>query len=67
MIIISINLVVERSLNEFETQGKTAIAVAIDDKLSGIFAIADTIKNNAKQTIDMLKSKRIEVVIPASV
>lgn len=53
----------ERSLNEFETQGKTALAVAIYDKLAGIFAIADTIKDNAKQTIDMLKSRRIEVVM----
>lgn len=60
---ILVNLEIDRSLNELENQGKTAIVVAIDNKLTGIFAIADTIKDNAKQAIDMLKSRDIEVVI----
>ena len=35
--------------------------VAIDNKLAGIIGIADTIKENAKEAIDALKSMRIEV------
>ena len=46
-----------------ETQGKTATLVAIDNKLAGIIAIADTIKENAKEAIDSLKSMGIEVVM----
>ena len=37
--------------------------VAIDNKLAGIIGIADTIKENAKEAIDTLKSMRIEVVM----
>ena len=37
--------------------------VAIDNKLAGIIGIADTIKENAKEAIDALKSMRIEVVM----
>ena len=50
-------------LKELEIQGKTAVLVAIDNKLAGIIGIADTIKENAKEAIDALKSMRIEVVM----
>ena len=50
-------------LKELENQGKTAVFVAIDNKLAGIIGIADTIKENAKEAIDTLKSMRIEVVM----
>ena len=50
-------------LKELENQGKTAVLVAIDNKLAGIIGIADTIKENAKEAIDALKSMRIEVVM----
>ena len=45
------------TLKQFETQGKTAALVAIDNKLAGIIAIADTIKENAKETIDVLTNQ----------
>jgi Cu+-exporting ATPase len=60
---IPVNEDADRSLEVFETQGKTATLVAIDNKLAGIIAIADTIKDNAKQAIDSLKSMGIEVVM----
>jgi len=50
-------------LKEFEEEGKTAVLVAIDNKLSGIIAIADTIKENAKEAIDLLKSQGMEVIM----
>jgi P-type Cu+ transporter len=54
---------VDSTLNKFETQGKTAILAAIDNKLAGIIALADTIKDNAKDAIDSLKSMGIDVVM----
>ncbi|HEU4447331.1 MAG TPA: heavy metal translocating P-type ATPase [Nitrososphaeraceae archaeon] len=60
---ISVNETVDSTLNQFEAQGKTAILAAIDNKLAGIIALADTIKDNAKDAINSLKSMGIEVVM----
>jgi Cu+-exporting ATPase len=60
---ISVIETVDSTLNKFETQGKTAILAAIDNKLAGIIAFADTIKDNAKDAIDSLKSMGIEIVM----
>jgi Cu+-exporting ATPase len=54
---------VDSSLKVFELQGKTAILAAIDNKLAGIIALADTIKENAKEAINSLKSMEIEVIM----
>jgi Cu+-exporting ATPase len=55
---------IDTTLNEFEIQGKTATIVAIDKKLSGIIALADTVKENAREAIDILtKSMGIEVIM----
>ena len=54
---------VESKLKELETMGKTAVLVTIDSKLSGILALADTIKETAKKAIDALKSKGKEVTM----
>ena len=40
---------VESKLSELENMGKTAVLVATDSKLSGILALADTIKESAKK------------------
>ena len=50
-------------LNMFEKEGKTAILVSIDHNLSGIIALADTIKKDAKEAIDSLKTMGIEVIM----
>jgi Cu+-exporting ATPase len=51
-------------LVKLEKEGKTATLVAIDNKLTGIIALADTIKEYAKETIDALKDdKGIEVIM----
>ena len=55
---------IDTTLNEFEIQGKTATIVTIDKKLSGIIALADTVKENAREAIDILtKSMGIEVIM----
>ena len=46
-----------------EKEGRTAVLVAIDNSLSGIIAISDTIKENAKEAINDLKSKGMEVIM----
>ncbi len=53
----------DTQLKELEEQGKTATLVAIDNRLSGIIAMADTIKENAPAAIEALKNNRIEVVM----
>ena len=60
---IPVNKDADRSLMAFEMQGKTATLIAIDNKLAGIIAIADTIKENTKQAIDSLKSMGIKVIM----
>ncbi len=60
---IHVTATANSKLKDLENQGKTAVLVAIDNKLAGIIGIADTIKENAKETIDALKSMGIEVVM----
>ena len=54
---------VDAALKQLETQGKTATLVAVDNKIAGIIALADTIKNSAKQAVDSLKSFGIQVIM----
>lgn len=54
---------VESKMLELENLGKTAVLVAIDSKLSGILALADTVKESAKKAIENLKSKGKEVIM----
>ena len=54
---------VDSSLKEFENQGKTAVLISIDGNLSGIITLADTIKENAREAIDSLKSMGKEVIM----
>ncbi len=60
---ISINENTDNNLSLFEKQGKTAILICIDNKLAGIIAIADTIKEGAKEAVKALKNKGIEVIM----
>jgi Cu+-exporting ATPase len=55
---------VDTTLTQLEIQGKTGTLVAIDNKLAGIIALADAIKDNAKDAIDILtNSMGIEVAM----
>ncbi|MFQ5969851.1 MAG: heavy metal translocating P-type ATPase [Nitrososphaerales archaeon] len=53
----------DNKLKELEEHGKTATLIAVDNKLAGIIAMADTIKENAAEAIRDLKNLGIEVVI----
>jgi P-type Cu+ transporter len=60
---IAINENTDNNLSLFEKQGKTAILICIDYKLAGIIAIADTIKEGAKEAVKALKNNGIEVIM----
>jgi P-type Cu+ transporter len=60
---ISVTKTVDATLEQLEIQGKTAILAAIDNKIAGIIALADTIKENANVAISFLKNMRIEVIM----
>ncbi|HYY40790.1 MAG TPA: HAD-IC family P-type ATPase [Nitrososphaera sp.] len=53
----------DEEMRKLEEEGKTAVLVSIDGKLSGILAMADTVKQDAKEAIDSLKEMGIEVII----
>lgn len=54
---------VDNKMKELEEQGKTATLLAVDNKLSGIIALADTIKENSAEAIAELKNAGIEVIM----
>ncbi|MGO1479308.1 heavy metal translocating P-type ATPase, partial [Senegalia sp. (in: firmicutes)] len=51
----------DSEIERLENEGKTAMILAIDKKLKGIIAVADTIKESSKEAIDELKDMGIEV------
>ena len=53
----------ETDLQQLETQGKTAMILAVDGKAAGIIAAMDTPKENAAEAIRQLKSMKLEVAM----
>ena len=47
----------------FEEQGKTVIMVSLDGKIAGIFAIADKLKDTAKDAVAELKKMKLRVAM----
>ncbi|MDP8888453.1 MAG: heavy metal translocating P-type ATPase [Thermoproteota archaeon] len=61
------NIVVTESIDfrmkTLEQEGKTAVLISTDNKLAGIIAMADTVKEDAKEAIESLKQMGIEVIM----
>lgn len=53
----------EETSHKLAEEGKTPMYVAIDGKMAGIIAVADTVKENSKKAIDMLHKMGIEVAM----
>lgn len=53
----------EAKMEELERDGKTAMLVAIENKLAGIIAVADTLKDDSAEAIAKLKSLGLKVVM----
>jgi Cu+-exporting ATPase len=51
----------EETLLKLEEEGKTAMLLSLDNKLSGIIAVADQIKETSKKAIEELKSMGLDV------
>jgi P-type Cu+ transporter len=55
---------VDSILSRLEQEGKTATLVSIDSRLSGIIAMADTVKESAREAVESLKNKMgIQVIM----
>lgn len=54
---------VNSAMSRLETEGKTATLVSIDGRLSGIIAMADIVKEHAREAVDALKQMGIEVIM----
>ncbi|WP_156288488.1 heavy metal translocating P-type ATPase [Oceanobacillus salinisoli] len=53
----------EQHLIDFETNGKTAMLIAVNNAYRGVIAVADTIKETAVEAIDQLKDLGLEVIM----
>jgi len=52
---------IEELLEKLEDEGKTAMIMAIGNKIQGVIAVADTVKDHSKKAINELKQMGIEV------
>lgn len=53
----------EETMAELESQGKTAMLLAVDGAAAGIIAVADTVKENSLEAIRELQRMGIDVVM----
>ena len=53
----------EEKMKELEQQGKTAMLVSKNGSLTGLIAVADTLKSNSKDAIEQLKRMGKEIVM----
>ncbi|MGB9707025.1 MAG: heavy metal translocating P-type ATPase [Microgenomates group bacterium] len=52
---------VEKKVQFLENEGKTAMLVAVNGKITGIIAVADTLKENSKEAVRLLQNLGLEV------
>ncbi|MCG2686244.1 copper-translocating P-type ATPase, partial [Candidatus Parcubacteria bacterium] len=55
------NTLDDEQVESLETQGKTVVFVAVDDRLAGFIAIADTLREGARQAVHELEKLGAEV------
>ncbi|MBI1743443.1 heavy metal translocating P-type ATPase [Candidatus Acetothermia bacterium] len=53
----------EEQATKLADDGKTPMYVAVDGQIAGIIAVADTVKEDSKQAIEILKQMGLEVVM----
>jgi Cu+-exporting ATPase len=53
----------QSEISKLEAEGKTVVAVYIEDKLIGLIAVADTLRDDAKHTIDEIKQMNKEIIL----
>lgn len=60
---LDIENTLELEAEKLADEGKTPMYIAIEDELTGIIAVADTIKENSKAAITKLREMGIEVIM----
>jgi len=64
---LSNNITIEQynniTIEQLESEGKTVLLVAIDNKLTGLIAVADVVKETSKLAVEKLKNMGMEVVM----
>ncbi|MEW6087537.1 MAG: heavy metal translocating P-type ATPase [bacterium] len=53
----------ENALQDLENQGKTAMLVVINNKLEGLVAVADTLKEHSQEAVNALKNMGKNVIM----
>ncbi|WP_435335553.1 heavy metal translocating P-type ATPase [Haloarchaeobius sp. TZWWS8] len=54
---------VEDTIPELQSQGKTVVLVGTEDDLEGVIAVSDTVREDAKRTVRALQDRGLEVVM----
>lgn len=53
----------EKDIEKLEGEGKTVMMLAIENKLAGLVAVADTVKETAKEGVELLRGLGIDVIM----
>ena len=53
----------EENVRLYEEKGQTPLFVAIDGRLEGIISVADTIKENSKDAVELMRNSGLHVVM----
>ncbi|MFC5591638.1 heavy metal translocating P-type ATPase [Sporosarcina soli] len=53
----------EESMEQLESEGKTAMLIAVDHELAGVVAVADTVKETSKEAIARMQDLGLEVIM----
>ncbi|MCM3744486.1 heavy metal translocating P-type ATPase [Sporosarcina luteola] len=54
---------IESTMEKMENEGKTAMLIAIDGKLAGVVAVADTVKETSKEAIKRMQELGLDVIM----
>lgn len=60
---ISISKEIEEKILKMERDGNTVILIGVNNNLSGIIAVADTLKEKSKDAVEELKKMKLKVVM----
>lgn len=53
----------EVAMEKLEAEGKTAMLIAVDQKLAGVVAVADTVKETSKEAIERMQQLGLDVIM----
>jgi P-type Cu+ transporter len=53
----------EVAMEKLESEGKTAMLIAVDQKLAGVVAVADTVKETSKEAIARMRALGLDVIM----